>query len=85
LAARIASVLVGCCFGAGVFAAVRAVGIIGVGRIEPRRTGCILIGPVDGDLLLGMIGNSLVQNLFPSLLQNLLRRKNNPAQSIIST
>jgi len=63
LAARIASVLVGCCFGAGVFAAVVAVGIIGVGNVEPRWTGCIRIGPVDVDLLSGMIDNAFVPNL----------------------
>jgi hypothetical protein len=57
LAARTASILVGCCFGCGVFAAFPAVGIIGspcVG-IEPRSRGCIVIGPVDVDLLLGIL------------------------------
>jgi hypothetical protein len=50
LAARTASVLVGCCFGCGVFAAFPAVGMIGspcVGVIKPRPRGCIVIGPAD--------------------------------------
>jgi hypothetical protein len=60
LAARTASALVGCCFGCGVFAAFPAVGIIGspcVG-IEPRSRGCIVIGPVDVGLLLGILNTA---------------------------
>ena len=57
LAARTASVLVGCCFGCCVFAAFPTVGMIGspwVGMIEPRSTGCIVIGPVDAGFLFGI-------------------------------
>jgi hypothetical protein len=57
LAARIASILVDCWFGSGVFATFLAVGIKGspcVG-IEPRSRGCIVIGPVDIGLLLGIL------------------------------
>jgi hypothetical protein len=57
LAARTASVLVGCCFGCGAFAGSPAVGIIGspcVCILEPR-SGCIVIGPVDIGLLLGIL------------------------------
>jgi hypothetical protein len=61
-AARIASVLVGGCLGWGVVAAFRTMGIIGIGIVEPRWTGCILMGPVDFDLLSGMIDNSLAPN-----------------------
>src|SRR6266481_6340390 len=60
LAARTASILVGCCFGCGVFAAFPTVGIIGspcVG-IEPRSTGCIVIGPGDVGLLLGILNTA---------------------------
>jgi hypothetical protein len=59
-AARTASILVGCCFGCGVFVALPAVGIIGspcVG-IEPRSRGCIVIGPVDVGLLLSILNTS---------------------------
>jgi hypothetical protein len=61
LAARTASVLVGCCFGCGAFAAFPTVGIIGspcVGMIEPRSRGCIVIGPVDFGLLLGILNTA---------------------------
>src|SRR5260370_28545562 len=47
-AARTASVLVGRCFGLGVFIAFPTVGIIGstcVGLIELCSTGCVLMGP----------------------------------------
>jgi hypothetical protein len=60
LAARTASILVGCCFGCGVFAAFPAVGIVGspcVG-IEPRSRGCIVIGPVDVGLRLGILNTA---------------------------
>jgi hypothetical protein len=61
LAARTASVLVGCCFGCGGFAAFPTLGIIGstcVGRIEPRSMGCVLIGPVGVGLLLSILGTA---------------------------
>jgi hypothetical protein len=61
LAARTASALVGCSFGCGVFADFPTVGIIGspcVGIIEPRSRGCILIGPVDFGLLLGILNTA---------------------------
>src|SRR5271165_4285086 len=61
LAARTASVLVGRCFGRGVFAAFPAVGIIGspcVGAIEPRSRGCIVIGPADFGLFLGILNTA---------------------------
>jgi hypothetical protein len=60
LAARTASTLVGCCFGCGVFAAIPTAGIMGspcVG-IEPRSRGCIVIGPVDVGLLLGILNTA---------------------------
>jgi hypothetical protein len=61
LAARTASVLVGCCFGCGVFAAFPAVGIIGspyVGVIAPRPKGCIVMGPTDFGLLLRILSTT---------------------------
>jgi hypothetical protein len=61
LAARTASALVSCCFGCGVFAAFPAAGIIGspcVGIIEPRSRRCILIGPADVGLLLGILNTA---------------------------
>jgi hypothetical protein len=64
LAVPTASVRVGCFFGCAALVAFRAVGIIGVGIIEPRSMGCILIGPVDVDLVLGIIDNAFVPNLF---------------------
>src|ERR1700680_4808006 len=61
LAARTASVLVGCCFGCGVCAALPAVGIIGspcVGMIELRSRGCMAIGPVDFGLFLRILNTA---------------------------
>jgi hypothetical protein len=37
-------------------------GIIGIGIVEPRWPGCILMGPVDFDLLSGMIDNAWAPN-----------------------
>jgi hypothetical protein len=57
-ATRIASVLVGFCFGFGAFFTPPTVGIIGsisLGIIDPRARGCVLIGPVVS-LFLGMAG-----------------------------
>jgi hypothetical protein len=62
-AARTASVRVGCRFGCAAFVALRA-GIIGVGIIEPLSMGCILMGPVNFDLALGITNNSIGPNLF---------------------
>src|SRR6266481_8409367 len=61
LAARTASILVGCCFGCCVFAAFPTVGMIGspcVGIVEPRSTGCIVIGPADVGFLLGILNTA---------------------------
>jgi hypothetical protein len=55
-AARTASVLVGCCFGCGVFVTFPTVGIIGsvcMGNIDVRPLGWFLIGPVDIDVSFG--------------------------------
>jgi hypothetical protein len=65
-AARTASIRVGVRFGCGVLPTFPAVGIIGstgVGIVERRSTGCVLIGPAVG-LILGMLNNSLRPNLF---------------------
>jgi len=61
LAARTASVLVGSCFGCGLSAALPTVGMMGsprVGIIEPRSRGCMVIGPVDVDFLLGILNTA---------------------------
>src|ERR1700730_6401187 len=61
LAARTASISVGCRFGCGVLAVFPTVGMIGnpcVGIIEPRSRGCIVIGPVDFGFLLGILNTA---------------------------
>ena len=66
-AARIASVLVSCCFGCGVLVTFPAIGIIGsacVGSIDERLLGCVLIGPVGVNVPLGILDNSLRSNPF---------------------
>jgi hypothetical protein len=58
-----ASIRVGVRFGCGVFPAVGIIGSTGVGIVETRSTGCVLIGPAVG-LILAMVDNSLRPNLF---------------------
>jgi hypothetical protein len=57
---RIASVFVGFCFGCRAFVTRP---IIGVGIIEARATGCVLIGPIIGSFR-GMAYNSLLPDSF---------------------
>lgn len=69
-AARTASVRVGCFFGCGAFNAFPAAGIIGnacVGMTEPRRTGCVVMGPVGADLFLAIRDNALPPGSFDRL------------------
>jgi hypothetical protein len=65
-ATRISSALVGFCLGAIDFLELPAIGIIGnagVGIIDARSIGCVLIGPAVG-LLLGIVDNPFLPKLF---------------------
>jgi hypothetical protein len=66
LATRTASVRGDCFFGGGAFVSVPAVGIMRncVGAIEPCSTGCMLIGPGDVGLLLGIMDNQRLPGSF---------------------
>jgi hypothetical protein len=65
-AIRTASVLGDRFFASDVFVSASAVGIMSncVGAIEPFSTGCMLMGPVDVGLLLGIMDNAQIQSSF---------------------
>ncbi len=66
LAIRTASVLGDCFFGGRGGVSAPAVGIMSncVGAIEPCATGCMVIGPVDAAVLLGIIDNARAPSSF---------------------
>jgi hypothetical protein len=59
LAARIASAIVGFCFGSSVLFTPTCVGRTWVGNIEGRSIGCVIIGPIAG-LFLGILANAFL-------------------------
>jgi hypothetical protein len=65
-AARTASILIDRFLGDAVFGLLPVVGIgcNGVGLVEPCSTGCMLMGPVNGDLRRGIIDNTPRSALF---------------------
>jgi hypothetical protein len=70
LAARTASVLTDRFFGIAVFGLSPTAGIIGcdwAGLVEPCSAGCMLMGPVNGDLRRGIADNALLSALFDRL------------------
>jgi hypothetical protein len=71
LAIRTASVLGVCFFDNGVFVSAPAVGFMRncVAAVEPRSTGCTLMGPVDVGLRLGITDNSLLPSWFRRLAE----------------
>jgi hypothetical protein len=65
--ARTASILIDRFFGDAFFGLLPVVGIIGcngVGLVEPCPAGCMLMGPVNGDLRRGIIDNAPRSALF---------------------
>jgi hypothetical protein len=55
------------CLGDALFGSLPVVGISGcdgVGRVEPCSAGCMLMGPVNGDLRRGIIDNAPQTTLF---------------------
>jgi hypothetical protein len=66
-ATRTASILACCFLGKGVFIPSRSVGTVAsswIGAVELCSIGCTLMGPVDGDLRLGIRDNSLLPSWF---------------------
>jgi hypothetical protein len=69
-ATRTASILIDRFLADALFDLLPVVGIIGcngVGLVEPCPAGCMLMGPVNGDLRRGMIDNALRSALFDRL------------------
>jgi hypothetical protein len=66
-ATRTASILIDRFLGDALFGLLPVVGIIGcngIGRVEPCSAGCMLMGPVNGDLRRGMPDNAPRSALF---------------------